>query len=347
MQRYRVVIMLVLFGVLPVVAAFFVALSFLGEQEVEPTQAEVKPVTEEAPPPPEPPQTRQVFAAARAMPAGTLIGEDDLITLELDPDAVRKEHIIVPNEVVLEEIVPGEQASHPLRGHVVREALAEGAPLTRSAVVGPGQRGFLAAVLRPGARAVTIRVGPATSHAGLIELGNRVDVILSAELAVDGGDRSVFARTIVEDVRVVAINRQAGSGADPPERGEDGKIVRKEIMTATLEASPAQGDRLVLGEHEGSLSLAVRSLAAVTVARNASEAEAVDLREMLLSSPEFTASEERLRRAQELNDLSIRTQIVESKKQLRAAVESGATKLDAVRIFRGSEPPEEVVFERQ
>ena len=339
MQRYRVVIMLVLFGVLPVVAAFFVALSFLGEPEVEPTQAEVKPVTEEAPPPPppEPPQTRQVFAAARAMPAGTLIGEDDLIKLELDPDAVRKEHIIVP----------GEQGSHPLRGHVVREALAEGAPLTRSAVVGPGQRGFLAAVLRPGARAVTIRVGPATSHAGLIDPGDRVDVILSAELAVDGGDRSVFARTIVEDVRVVAIDRQIGSGADSPEGGEDGEIARTEMMTATLEASPAQGDRLVLGEHEGRLSLAVRSLAAVTVAQNASEAEAVDLREMLLSSPEFTASEERLRRAQELNDLSIRTQIVESKKQLRAAVESGATKLDAVRIFRGSEPPEEVVFERQ
>ena len=347
MQRYRVVIMLVLFGVLPVVAAFFVALSFLGEQEVEPTQAEVKPVTEEEPPPPEPPQTRQVFAAARAMPAGTLIGEDDLITLELDPDAVRKEHIIVPDEVVLEEIVPGEQASHPLRGHVVREALAEGAPLTRSAVVGRGHRGFLAAVLRPGARAVTIRVGPATSHAGLIDPGDRVDVILSAELAVDGGDRSVFARTIVEDVRVVAIDRQVGVGLDSPGGGEDGVIERTEMMTATLEASPAQGDRLVLGEHEGSLSLAVRSLAAVTVAQNASEAEAVDLREMLLSSPEFTASEERLRRAQELNDLSIRTQIVESKKQLRAAVESGATKLDAVRIFRGSEPPEEVVFERQ
>ena len=347
MQRYRVVIMLVLFGVLPVVAAFFVALSFLGEQEVEPTQAEVKPVTEEVPPPPEPPQTRQVFAAARAMPAGTLIRQDDLIKLELDPDAVRKEHIIVPNEVVLEEIVPGEQASHPLRGHVVREALAEGAPLTRSAVVGPGHRGFLAAVLRPGARAVTIRVGPATSHAGLIDPGDRVDVILSAELAVDGGDRSVFARTIVEDVRVVAIDRQVGVGLDSPGGGEDGVIERTEMMTATLEASPAQGDRLVLGEHEGSLSLAVRSLAAVTVAQNASEAEAVDLREMLLSSPEFTASEERLRRAQELNDLSIRTQIVESKKQLRAAVESGATKLDAVRIFRGSEPPEEVVFERQ
>ena len=99
-----------------------------------------------------------------------------------------------------------------------------------------------------------------------------------------------FARTIVEDVRVVAIDRQVGSGADSPGGGEDGEIVCTEIVTATLEASPAQGDRLVLGEHEGRLSLAVRSLAAVTVAQNASEAEAVDLREMLLSSPEFTAS---------------------------------------------------------
>ena len=63
MQRYRVVIMLVLFGVLPVVAAFFVALSFLGEQEVEPTQAEVKPVTEEAPPPEEVPEDNDAAAA--------------------------------------------------------------------------------------------------------------------------------------------------------------------------------------------------------------------------------------------------------------------------------------------
>ena len=347
MQRYRVVIMLVLFGVLPVVAAFFIALSFLGEQEAEPRQAQVKPAVEEAPPPPESPETRQVFAAARAMPAGTLIGGDDLIKLELDPDAVRKEHIIVPDEVVLEEIVPGEQASHPLRGYVVRETLVEGAPLTRSAVVGPRQRGFLAAVLRPGTRAVTIRVGPATSHAGLVDPGDRVDVILSAELAVEGGERSVFARTIVEDVRVVAIDRQVGSGADSPADGEGGEVARTEMMTATLEASPAQGDRLVLGEHEGRLSLAVRSLAAATVAQNASEAQAVDLREMLLSSREFTASEERLRRAQELNDLSIRTQIVESKKQLRGAMEGSATTLNAIRIVRGSQPAEEVVFKRR
>ena len=81
MQRYRVVIMLVLFGVLPVVVAFFVALSFLEEQEIESPPIAQAPVVEAEPPPP-PPETRKVFAAARALPVGTLLGKDDLIKIE-------------------------------------------------------------------------------------------------------------------------------------------------------------------------------------------------------------------------------------------------------------------------
>ena len=353
MQRYRVVIMLVLFGVLPVVAAFFVALSFLEETEPEPAQVEVARVAEEPPPSTEPPETREVLVAARALPVGTLLGKDDMTRLSLDPAAVDEDHFVVTDAVtgVVTDAVTGvvtdAVTAASLRGHAVREAIAEGAPLTRSAVVGPHQRGFLAAVLRPGARAVTIRVGPATSHAGLIDLGDRVDVILSAELAVDGGERSVYARTIVEDVRVVAIDRRIGSGTDSTAGGEGEEAGRTEMTTATLEAAPVQGDRLVLGEHEGRLSLAVRSLAGAQSSDPATASQAVDLREMLLSSSEFSVSEARLRRAQELNDLAVRTQIVESKEQLRAAMEGSATKLDAVRIFRGSEPAEEVVFKRR
>ena len=345
MQRYRVVIMLVLFGVLPVVAAFFVALSFLEEPEPEPTQAEVARVAEEPPPSTEPPETREVLVAARALPVGTLLGKDDMTRLSLDPAAVDEDHFVVTDAVT--GVVTDAVTAESLRGHAVREAIAEGAPLTRSAVVGPRQRGFLAAVLRPGARAVTIRVGPATSHAGLIDPGDRVDVILSAELAADGGERSVYARTIVEDIRVVAIDRRIGSGTDSTAGGEGEEAGRTEMMTATLEASPAQGHRLVLGEHEGRLSLAVRSLAGAQSSDPATASQAVDLREMLLSSSEFSVSEARLRRAQELNDLAVRTQIVESKAQLRAAREGSATTLDAVRIFRGSEPAEDVVFKRR
>ena len=352
MQRYRVVIMLVLFGVLPVVAAFLVALSFLQKQESEPVKTEsvVAPVAEAPSPAPEPPPTRVVLAAARALPVGTLLGKEELTTVSLDPDAVDADHIVVTDAKTDAEtgaVTPGVTAAS-LRGHAVREEVAQGAPLTRSAVVGPRERGFLAAVLRPGARGVTIRVGQATSHAGLIDPGDRVDVILSAELSVDGNERSVYARTIVEDVRVVAIDRRPGGGATSASDGGDREAVeRTEMVTATLEASPQQGDRLVLGEHEGRLSLAVRSLAAAPTPGGTAAGSAVDLREMLLPASEFSPSEARLRRAQELNDLSVRTRLAESRELLRAAVRKGASAKEPVRIFRGSEPAEEVVFVRQ
>ena len=329
MQRYRVVIMMVLFGVLPVVIAFFVALNFLKDEEPEPV--EVAPVVQETPPP-KPPEVKQVLAAARPLPVGTLLGKDDVTVMELDPADVSEEYIPVSDDAAEGATV------NSLRGHAVRAAIAEGAPLSRAAVVGPGQTGFLAAALMPGTRAVTVQVGEATSQAGLIDPGDRVDVILSAELAIEGGERVVYARTIAEDVRVVAIdNRVArGEGAQDDAKNE----------TATLEASPAQADRLVLGEHEGRLSLAVRPLATSSAAQSADPAEAVVLREMLLSSPDFKASEVRLRRVQELSDLSVRTELVESKERLRAAVEAGARRRDAVRIMRGAAPAEEVVFER-
>ena len=341
MQRYRVVIMLVLFGVLPVVVAFFVALSFLEEQETEPPPVVEAPVVEEEPPPPPPPETRQVFAAARALPVGALLGKDDLTVIELEVTEIEDDHI-EPGELGSKLSVDPDGPAKPqdLRGHAVRAPIAAQAPLTWSAVVGPGQKGFLAAVLRPGTRAVTIRVGAATGHAGLIDPGDQVDVILSAELSIDGGERIVFARTIAEDVRVVAIDRRVeilGEGAS----GSEG------ITTATLEATPPQADRLVLGEHEGRLSLTVRSLASVAAAQDPNRVEAVELREMLLSSSEFSASEARLRRVQELSDLATQQQLLESRAQLKAMVEAGATEQEQVRVFRGTAPAEVVVFERR
>lgn len=326
MHRYRVVIMLVLFGVLPVVAVFFLAFTYLGEPEPEPVQAEAKPVVEEEPPP-EPRETRRVLAASRALPVRTLLVKEDFTEIEVDPGAIGKEHVLAPEGT----------AAHPLRSNVVREAIEEGAPIARSAVVGPKQSGFLAAVLEPGHRAVTIQVGPATSHAGLVDPGDRVDVILSAELVVDGRDRRVFATTIVEDVRVVAIDSQAIGEAGPE---------RTQVTTATLEVTSAQGERLVLGEREGALSLAVRSLAraADQPASAAPSATPANLKAMLLPPADFSASEEQIGRGRKLNDLSMRKQISDAQQELQAAKEAGATTLDTVRIFRGSEPAEEVVF---
>ena len=308
--------MLVVFGVVPVVVAFFVALSFLGKQEVETQPAPVEPVVEAEPPPPE---TQTVLAAVRELPVGTLVGDGDLDELMLEVSALEAGYIVVSDD----------SNARTYRGYAVRQALPSGAPLTRSALVGPGQKGFLAAVLRPGTRAVTVRVGAATSQAGLIDPGDRVDVILSAELKVDQQELEVYARTIVEDARIVAVDHRVN--------GEE--YEQTEVITATLEVSPPDGDRLVLAEHEGRLSLAVRSLAAVA---GQPPSEAVALREVLLASEPVSFDADAL---EELEGRLL-VEIAETEERLRMSMEVAEPALDTVRIHRGGMPAEEVVFER-
>ena len=272
MHRYRSVLILVLLVVVPLAAAALATRFLLPGNGDEPIRAEAEP---EAAPPARKQETRTVLAAVRRLPVGTLLAEGDLAELDLPASEIMRGHIVMDD---------GAEALDTLRGHAVREALAEGVPLRRSAVVGPGQRGFLAAVLRPGTRAVTIRLGEGARHAGLIDPGDRVDVILTAKLRLDDRVQSVFARTILEDVRVLAVDRQVGTSADTAE--SDKQVKRTKILTATLEVSPTQADRLALGEHEGELSLAVRSLAGTSQrTRNA----AVDLEELLsLTKPQPT-----------------------------------------------------------
>ena len=326
MQRYRVVILIVLFGILPAAVAFFVALSYLRGEAASPEAAVALPAASEeeaAPAPADPPETRRVLAAARSLPVGSLIGDEDLTALEIEVDSLRKGHIPAGEE----------EPEDVLRGYAVRVPIAPGEAVLRSAVVGPGQRGFLAAVLGSGARAVTIRVGPATSHAGLIDPGDRVDVILSAELETAGGSRSVLARTIVEDVRVVAVDRRVGNrdglpGGDASGSGDGVGTQRTEMITATLEVSPEQGDRLVLGEHEGKLSLAVRSLSALVPRRSSA---AVELQDLLLS-PDAVAEAESAKVA-----ASLREEIASLEARLRSEEEARLRREEEERLRREEE----------
>ena len=311
MQRYRAVILIVVFGVLPVVVIFFVALSYLRGQEQEAALQPATAVVETPPPPPEP---TRVLAAARDLPVGVLIRDTDVTELAIAPEAVRGGHLLIDE---------GEgAAANGLRGHAVRKPVASGEAITRSALIAPWEQGFLAAVLKPGARAVTIRVDPATSHAGLLDPGDRVDVILTAELSITERERAVFTRTIVEDVRVVAADRRFGEeiGLPPGSEGEAGNAsasgARTEMVTATLEVSPGQADRLVIAEHEGRLSLALRSLAATAEPRTTHSA--LRLQEVLLPQSEDSPGQ---------------------------AEEPVAPVVTTVRIYRGNRPVETVVFD--
>ena len=70
----------------------------------------------------------------------------------------------------------GQPDSDPqkLLGTVVRYQVTAGQPLTRGSLVGPKDRGFLAAALGPGMRAVTVPVNASTGVANRVGNGDRL-----------------------------------------------------------------------------------------------------------------------------------------------------------------------------
>ena len=195
---------------------------------------------------PEPVQRKAVLVAAADLAVGTFV----------PPDALRWQDwpdVAVPATY----LVRGEADEKQFEGAVVRLPLTTGQPLTVSHVVKSGERGFLAAVLEPGMRAISVPVDEAAGNAGLVFPGDRVDLILTQTLSADGdpaGSRRV-SETVLEDLRVIAMGRRLSNGG--AEEGGAGQQAR----TATLEATPAAAEKVALVAELGKLALSLRSLA--------------------------------------------------------------------------------------
>jgi pilus assembly protein CpaB len=191
-----------------------------------------------APPPPE------ILVAKKAMPAGTFVKPDEL---EWRP---------WPQEGLTEAyLVKGKASEKDLAGAVVRTHLYAGEPITTSRVVHPGEQGFLAAVLDPGKRAVSIPVDGTSGVAGFVFPGDFVDIILTVKRTVsaegsEGSETRQFSETLLTDVRVLAIDQMLDNDSGAAKVGK----------TATLEVSPKQAERVALGLDMGTLSLSLRSL---------------------------------------------------------------------------------------
>lgn len=194
--------------------------------------------------PPPPPATARILAAARGLPAGTLITETDLAIVEVP---------VAPEEALL--ATPAVQAE--FRGALVRNFIPPGAPLRREDLLHPGERGFLAAVLRPGRRAISIGVDAATGAGGLVAPGDLVDLVLVQSFAAGEAPaaRRVNAETVLTRLRVIAIDQQVTQGGQP--QGVAG-AVRGVARTVTLEVTPEQAERVAVAEQLGRLAVTVR-----------------------------------------------------------------------------------------
>jgi pilus assembly protein CpaB len=185
-----------------------------------------------------------VLIAAHGLRAGSLIKPEDLATLE----------ILEP------EVPPGVSRDTPqgrgsLIGAMIRRSIAESQMILPGDVVHPGDHGFLAAVLGPDMRAVSVAVDTVSGAAGLIWPGDRVDVILTQALddpALVAG-RRVAAETVLSDARVIAVDQQLMQGQAPEGSGSPAN------RTATLEVTAAQAERVLVAGRLGKLSLSVLS----------------------------------------------------------------------------------------
>ncbi|MEX0697526.1 MAG: Flp pilus assembly protein CpaB [Dongiaceae bacterium] len=140
-----------------------------------------------------------------------------------------------------------------LVGAVVRSSIAAGQPITEGRVVRPGDRGFLAAVLKPGMRAVSVALTPTTGISGLVFPGDRVDMVLTQSLPIDENESSYAHRsseTVLENVRILAIDQSM------QDQAEDAAPAQ----TATIEVTPKQVEAVAVAAELGRLSLSLRSL---------------------------------------------------------------------------------------
>src|SRR3546814_4784453 len=109
-------------------------------------------------------------------------------------------------------------------------------------------------------RAVTVKVSKEEVVAGFVVPGDRVDVLLSQKLKVDGGtaypdDERFTAETIVRNVRVLATDQRYNA------LDENGKTPVRTFGSVTLEATPDIAEKIAVAQNMGTLSLAVRPLA--------------------------------------------------------------------------------------
>ena len=143
-------------------------------------------------------------------------------------------------------------------GAVVREAFLAGEPIVDGKVVRAGESGFMAVVLQPGMRAMSVPITVETASGGFILPGDRVDVLLSAQIQSEneeGAPRKAFmANLVLQNVKVLAIDQ-----ATQPEKGATTVVG----ATATLEVGPREAEALALAKAQGDLSLVLRSYADV------------------------------------------------------------------------------------
>jgi pilus assembly protein CpaB len=183
--------------------------------------------------------TLQVLVARNAIHTGQIVKPDDLRWQSWPEGSLAPTYV-----------VEGKRPLSDFVGAVARVPIDAGEPISEGKLVLAGTRGFMAAVLQPGARAVSVPVTATSAVSGFIYAGDRVDLLLTHVLNTKDGQHNA-TETVLRNARVIAMDQKLDfSPGDKPDVAK----------TATLELTPKQSEIVTLAVKMGDLSLVLRSL---------------------------------------------------------------------------------------
>lgn len=155
-----------------------------------------------------------------------------------------------------------------LQGSLLTRSLKQGQLISIDDVIRPEDNNYLASMIRPGKRAITLEISKSAIGIGLFRAGNHVDIVLTSLTKADADENnqrkmldSHASEIVLQNVRLLAINHQVlGAQATPIDMQQERKL-RKNIdfIDVTFETTPTQASRLVLASKLGDLALLLRS----------------------------------------------------------------------------------------
>jgi pilus assembly protein CpaB len=197
-----------------------------------------------------PKPTKSVLVARADLKRGQILRPDDMVW-QIWPDGALDKNYLV---------MGGPRTPDAFAGWVVRNPVGGGEPITEGKIISPGDRGFLAAVLRPGMRAISVQVTNTSATSGFVFPGDQVDMLLSYPLPTekkDDGDGSKIdhqhkaSQTVLRNIRVIGIDKWL--------EGKQGEAFQQP-HTATFEVTAKQSEIIALASEMGKVSLTLRSL---------------------------------------------------------------------------------------
>jgi pilus assembly protein CpaB len=220
MDRWRAVVPIVLALVVAVVASVLIY-KWMKKQTAPKEVAKIEEV-----------RLKEAATAEVNLPVGTQLKAEMIKSVSFLEDSLPPGSFSDPNELV------GRVVIAPLE----RQELILESRLAPKDV----KRGGMAAILKPGKRAISIAGNKNLGVSGLVNPGDRVDILLTTTAG-----KGKINKTIFENVLILATGAQLS-------KNPEGKT--SPVDSYTLEVTPEQAEKVILATSEGKIHFALRSV---------------------------------------------------------------------------------------